>query len=52
MPYALIGRIVCWIAPKVLRRQLAANRDKLVAAGAIVAVVGVGVAIAHVERQR
>lgn len=47
MPYALIGRIVCWIAPKILRRQLAANRDRLVAGGLILGVVAVGIVIAH-----
>jgi hypothetical protein len=47
--YELIGRVVWRLAPWVIRRQLAANRDKVVAAGVIVGVVVAGVIVARQE---
>jgi hypothetical protein len=47
--YELVGRLVLRLAPWIIRRQIAANREKLVAGGLILGVVVAGIVIAHQE---
>jgi hypothetical protein len=49
--YNALGRLTWWALPKVLRRWLGANREKVAAAAVVGAVVVAGIALARTDPQ-